>query len=83
MATSRLISMKRVSARLLAPIAVDSSRRIPMHCQWYEWFRRAIPARSVASQRGRVKRGAREQFCRGKAKPAQEIVPSLARLRLR
>src|ERR1700730_13537568 len=43
MATSiRLMSMKRVSASFLPPIALDSSRKIPMYRQLYEWFRRAI-----------------------------------------
>src|SRR3984893_15551405 len=43
MATSiRLMSMKRVSASFLPPIALDSSRKIPMYRQLYEWFRQAI-----------------------------------------
>src|SRR3984893_8036714 len=36
--------MKRVSASFLPPIALDSSRKIPMYGQLYEWFRRAILA---------------------------------------
>lgn len=36
--------MKRVSASFLPPIALDSSRKIPMYRQLYEWFRRAILA---------------------------------------
>src|ERR1700736_3799579 len=36
--------MKRVSASFLPPIALDSSRTIPMYRQLYEWFRRAILA---------------------------------------
>src|ERR1700730_8755495 len=45
MATStRLISMKRVYASFLPPIALDSSRKIPMYRQLYEWFRRAVLA---------------------------------------
>src|SRR5260370_32937501 len=34
--------MKRVSASFLPPIALDSSRKIPMYRQLYEWFRQAI-----------------------------------------
>jgi hypothetical protein len=34
--------MKRVSATFLPPIALDSSRKIPICGQLYEWFRRAI-----------------------------------------
>jgi GntR family transcriptional regulator / MocR family aminotransferase len=34
--------MKRGSASFLPPIALDSSRKIPMYRQLYEWFRRAI-----------------------------------------
>jgi GntR family transcriptional regulator / MocR family aminotransferase len=36
--------MKRVSSGFLPPIALDSSRKIPMYRQLYEWFRRAILA---------------------------------------
>jgi len=36
--------MKRVSASFLPPIALDSSRKIPMYRQLCEWFRRAILA---------------------------------------
>jgi len=36
--------MKRVSASFLPPIALDSSRKIPIYRQLYEWFRRAILA---------------------------------------
>jgi GntR family transcriptional regulator/MocR family aminotransferase len=36
--------MKRVSATFLPPIALDSSGKIPMYRQLYEWFRRAILA---------------------------------------
>jgi GntR family transcriptional regulator / MocR family aminotransferase len=35
-------SMKRISASFLPPIALDSSRKIPLYLQLYEWFRRAI-----------------------------------------
>jgi GntR family transcriptional regulator/MocR family aminotransferase len=38
------MSMKRVSAGFLPPIALDSSRKIPIYRQLYEWFRRAILA---------------------------------------
>ena len=38
------MSIKRVSASFLPPIALDSSRKIPMYRQLYEWFRRAILA---------------------------------------
>src|SRR5215475_5027287 len=38
------MSMKRVSASFLPPIALDSSRKMPMYRQLYEWFRRAILA---------------------------------------
>ena len=34
--------MKRISASFLPPIALDSSRKIPLYRQLYEWFRRAI-----------------------------------------
>jgi GntR family transcriptional regulator/MocR family aminotransferase len=34
--------MKRISASLLPPIALDSRKTIPMYRQLYEWFRRAI-----------------------------------------
>ena len=34
--------MKRVSASFLPLIALDSSRKIPMYRQLYDWFRRAI-----------------------------------------
>src|ERR1700683_3785836 len=34
--------MKRISASFLPPIALDSSRKIPLYLQLYEWFRRAI-----------------------------------------
>ncbi len=34
--------MKRISASFLPPIALDSSGKIPMYRQLYEWFRRAI-----------------------------------------
>src|ERR1035438_2114009 len=45
MATSiRLTSMKRVFASFLPPIALDSSSKIPMYRQLYEWFWRAILA---------------------------------------
>jgi GntR family transcriptional regulator / MocR family aminotransferase len=50
--------MKRVSASFLPPIALDSSRKIPMYRQLYEWFRRAIlagqlrPGQRVPSTRG-------------------------------
>src|SRR2546422_8643243 len=49
--------MKRVSASFLPPIALDSSKKIPMYRQLYEWFRRAIlagqlrPGRRVPSTR--------------------------------
>ncbi len=36
------LSMKRISASFLPPIALDSRRKIPMYRQLYEWFRRAI-----------------------------------------
>lgn len=36
--------MKRVSESFLPPIALDSSRKIPMYRQLCEWFRRAILA---------------------------------------
>ncbi len=36
--------MKRVSASFLPPIALDSSRTIPMYRQLYDWFRQAILA---------------------------------------
>jgi GntR family transcriptional regulator/MocR family aminotransferase len=36
--------MKRVYTSFLPPIALDSSRQIPMYHQLYEWFRRAILA---------------------------------------
>jgi GntR family transcriptional regulator / MocR family aminotransferase len=36
--------MKRVSASFLPPIALDSSRKIPMYRQLYEWFQQAILA---------------------------------------
>jgi len=36
--------MKRVSASFLPPIALESSGKIPMYRQLYEWFRRAILA---------------------------------------
>jgi GntR family transcriptional regulator / MocR family aminotransferase len=36
--------MKRISASFLPPIALDSSRKIPMYRQLYEWFRGAILA---------------------------------------
>jgi GntR family transcriptional regulator/MocR family aminotransferase len=36
--------MKRISASFLPPIALDSSRQIPMYRQLYEWFRGAILA---------------------------------------
>ena len=36
--------MKRISASFLPPIALDSSRRIPLYRQLYEWFSRAILA---------------------------------------
>src|SRR5260370_41863130 len=36
------ISMKRVFASFLPPIALDSSGKIPMYRQLYEWFRQAI-----------------------------------------
>ena len=36
--------MKRISASFLPPIALDSSRQIPMYRQLYEWFSRAILA---------------------------------------
>src|SRR5260370_23685424 len=43
MATSiHSISMKRVFASFLPPIALDSSGKIPMYRQLYEWFRQAI-----------------------------------------
>src|SRR5260370_39887712 len=45
MATSiHSISMKRVFASFLPPIALDSSGKIPMYRQLYEWFRQAILA---------------------------------------
>ncbi len=34
--------MKRVSASFLPPIALDSSGKIPMYRQLYDWFRQAI-----------------------------------------
>ncbi len=36
--------MKRISASFLPPIALDSSGKIPMYRQLYEWFLRAILA---------------------------------------
>ncbi|MGA8409524.1 MAG: PLP-dependent aminotransferase family protein [Candidatus Acidiferrales bacterium] len=36
--------MKRISPSFLPPIALDSSRKIPMYSQVSEWFRRAILA---------------------------------------
>jgi GntR family transcriptional regulator/MocR family aminotransferase len=36
--------MKRISASFLPPIALDSSQKIPMYRQLYEWFRGAILA---------------------------------------
>jgi GntR family transcriptional regulator / MocR family aminotransferase len=36
--------MRRVSASFLPPIALDSSGKVPMYRQLYEWFRRAILA---------------------------------------
>ena len=36
--------MERVFASFLPPIALDSSRKIPIYRQLYEWFRRAILA---------------------------------------
>src|SRR5271154_3302424 len=38
------MSMKRVSASFLPPISLDSSRKIPIYRQLYNWFRRAILA---------------------------------------
>src|SRR5580692_840147 len=36
--------MKRISASFLPPTALDSSRKIPMYRQLYEWFQQAIVA---------------------------------------
>src|SRR6202041_1859022 len=36
--------MKRISASFLPPIALDSSGKIPMYRQLYEWFQQAILA---------------------------------------
>src|SRR5580704_965716 len=36
--------MKRISASFLPPIALDSSRKISMYRQLYEWFQQAILA---------------------------------------
>src|SRR5271155_3298416 len=44
MATFGFNSMRRISASLLPPIALDSRKTIPMYRQLYEWFRRAILA---------------------------------------